>query len=36
MSDPTVMALLSLGVVALFAVATTTLSVRVFTRSAVR
>jgi ABC-2 type transport system permease protein len=36
MSNPTVMAMLSLGVVALFAVATTALAVRVFTRSAVR
>jgi ABC-2 type transport system permease protein len=36
MTDPSVMALLSLGVVALFAIATTTLAVRVFTRSAVR
>jgi ABC-2 type transport system permease protein len=36
MSDPTTMAFLSLGVVVLFAVALTALSVRVFTRSAVR
>ena len=36
MSDPTTMAFLSLGVVVLFAVALTALSVRVFTRAAVR
>jgi ABC-2 type transport system permease protein len=36
MSDPTAMAALSLGVVALFALALTRLSIRVFTRSAVR
>jgi ABC-2 type transport system permease protein len=36
MSDPTAMAALSLGVVALFAVALTRVSIRVFTRSAIR
>jgi ABC-2 type transport system permease protein len=36
MSDPTAMAALSLGVVALFAVAMTAISIRVFTRSAVQ
>jgi ABC-2 type transport system permease protein len=36
MSDPTTMAFLSLGVVTLFALVTTTLAVRMFTRSAVR
>ena len=36
LSDPTTMALLSLGVVALFAVGLTLLSVRTFTRAAVR
>jgi len=36
MSDPTAMAGLSLGVVALFAVALTRVSIRVFTRSALR
>ena len=36
MSDPTVMAALSLGVVALFAIGSLTLAVRTFTRSSVR
>ena len=36
MSDPTTMAFLSLGVVTLFALVTTTMAVRVFTRAAVR
>jgi len=36
MGDPTAMAALSLGVVTLFAVALTRVSIRVFTRSAVR
>ena len=36
MGDPTAMAALSLGVVALFAVALTRVSIRAFTRSAVR
>jgi ABC-type polysaccharide/polyol phosphate export permease len=36
MSDPTAMAALSLGVVALFAAALTAISIRVFTRAALR
>jgi hypothetical protein len=36
MDDPTVMAWLSLGLVAVFAAALTALSIRVFTRAAVR
>jgi ABC-type polysaccharide/polyol phosphate export permease len=36
LSDPTAMAALSLGVVALFAALLTTVSIRVFTRAALR